>query len=363
MRHAVCVAVLLLLSACVSFPPADPNQVTCVPKVGEDDPSQVVRPTGKTQIVRFTDDGEFVSRCELSNALYELQAPGPQIVVMYVHGWKHNGEKDDADLAHFNEQLDAIRKLDKRRVTGVYVAWNGKRTTLPLVKEFTFWGRKRAADRVSQSAAVTRLMGAIDSITEKRKVEGKSQDLVVYVGHSFGARVLYNAVAQVLIHRTQLRHPGGRGTYGRVEGIGDMVILLNPAFEASLFTTFNALHSPTYVFPPDQPPLVVSIASETDRATKIAFPFGQTISGNRAPKRRTTVGNFAPYWTHHLTLCGEKACLKPIDGRPPDFVPFLSVKADRTIIDGHNGIWTDTLRDFLAGMIGGAGAPVKASAP
>jgi Alpha/beta hydrolase of unknown function (DUF900) len=368
MRHFA-VAALFLLTACVSFPQADPNQDLCVPKLGKQVPGPVTSPADvAAKIVRFTDDGEFVDRCELSETLYELQAGGPQIVVVYVHGWKHNGDEKDPDLVQFTNQLNEIRKVElasgqPRRVVGVYVGWNGKRTTMPLVKEMTFWGRKRAADRVSQSASVTRLLGAIDSIRSKRK---QPRDLVVYVGHSFGARVLYNAVAQVLIHRTQLAHPGTKGNpFDLVKGVGDLVILLNPAFEASLFTTFNALHRSDYPFRDTQPPLVVSISSKTDKATKLAFPLGQTLSFDRSPKRRTTVGNFSDYWTHSLVprsngeapegaICSSQVCMQVLSTRTEDHVPFLNVTADPQVIDGHNDIWKEELVGFIAQLIGRA---------
>lgn len=82
----------LVLQACVSYPPADPNHRKCVPRAGEQAPQLKVRPTGPVYVraVQFTDDGEFVNRCEFSDVLYELRSPGPQIVVVYVHRWKHN---------------------------------------------------------------------------------------------------------------------------------------------------------------------------------------------------------------------------------------------------------------------------------
>lgn len=367
MRKLV-VLLLFSLQACVSFPPADPNNRECVPKAGEIDPKAKTRPTSLvyTKAVRFTDDGEFVDRCEFSDALHELQSAGPQIVVVYVHGWKHNGDDNDDDLRKFSRQLTSIHDAEvqrgnARRVVGIYVAWNGKSTDLPIAKELTFWGRKRGADRVSQSGAVTRLLSAIDSIREKRN---ESRDLTIHVGHSFGARILYNAVAQGLIRQTELAHPGPKGgDYRTVRGFGDIVILLNPAFEASLFTSFDSLRRKEYRFPSTQPLLLISISSETDRATRMAFPIGQALSFNGAAKRRVTLGNFNDYRTHALVArkagevpdntrwCSAAACLISLENLPEDNFPFISARADDSVMDGHNDVWNPNLTSFLSHLV------------
>lgn len=240
------------------------------------------------------------------------------------------------------------------------MGWNGKRTSIPAVKEFTFWGRKRAADRVSQSAAVTRLLSAIDSVRQQRN---DARDLTVHVGHSLGARILYTAVAQGLVRQTELAHPGPLGGYYKpIRGFGDIVILLNPAFEASLFTTFDSVRRKEYPFASGQAPVLVSISSATDWATRVAFPIGQALTFNARPKRRVTLGNFQPYRTHMLlsrekvqsptpsTWCSPNVCMVPIDGLEPD-VPFVSAQAEGEVMDGHSDVWNPNLRNFLVHMI------------
>jgi hypothetical protein len=386
MRKSVLIVVLLFAVPvlAVQIHPPDPNQSRCVPRAGIDvDPSKRTYPTNENPVVktvRFTDEGEYVSRCELSDLLYELKAGGPQLVVLYIHGWKHNGDPTDEDYREFNKQLAAIRDAQasgqgpQRRVVGIYVGWNGKLTTLPLLKEFTFWGRKRAADKVAQSAVVTRLIAQLDSIQDKRKTQGKD-DLHVYLGHSFGARILYNAVAQPLIRATELAHPADPGEYDIVDGPGDIVILLNPAFEASLFSVFHGVRRKEYSFRPNQPPLLVSVSSDTDTATKLAFPVGQRLNFERLPKRRTTLGNFEMYKTHRVTLraettapdaqCSTLVCMAlTAEDKLPN-VPFINATASSAVIDGHNDIWNDNVKDFVAYLVAyssTAAARVKASA-
>ena len=83
-----------------------------------------------------------------------------------VHGWKHNADQDDLDLGKFKELISELdmqqRQLDEqesRRVVGVYVGWDGAVGPAPL-QHLSFWNRKRAADRISQSSVVTKIISA-----------------------------------------------------------------------------------------------------------------------------------------------------------------------------------------------------------
>ncbi len=383
MRHLVFTVVLLFSvpAFALKVPSGDPNQIKCVPRPSDIDPAKQTYPSAENpaiKTVRFTDHGEYVSRCELSDLFYELKAGGPQLVVLYIHGWKHNGDPLDSDYVEFGKQLVKIRDAQagatpQRRVVGIYVAWNGKLLTTPLLKEFTFWGRKRAADRVAQSAVVTRLLASIDSIRDLRRKD----DLHVYVGHSFGARILYNAVAQPLIRATELAHPEKEfESYKLIRGTGDIVILLNPAFEASLFSVFYGTRRKEYPFSIEQPPLLVSISSVTDTATRVAFPVGQVLNFERLPKRRTTLGNYKEYQTHDVTLrtaqpqpnamCSLLVCMTLTAEDELAHVPFINATASSEVIDGHNDIWNDNVKDFVSYLVGvssTAAARLTAPAP
>jgi hypothetical protein len=375
LRFALVVVMLLLSVGCAHFDAAGTNQAECALSPLRADPSSA---TGRgkpatVKVIQYTDDGLYTDRCDLTDALIELQQPKPQMVVLYVHGWKHNGEKDDADLIEFTRLINTLASDDAargndRRVVGIYVAWNAKRTNAPVLKEFTFWGRKRAADRLSQSAAITRLLGAIDSISEKRD---NPKDSTIYVGHSFGARILYSATAQLLVHRLQLAHPGERGRpFGPVRGTGDLVVLVNPAFEASLYSIFatqqNRWQEP---FLPSQLPVLLAISAENDGATKTAFPLGQLAGLEFSRSRRTTLGNYEPYITHQLgpceadistacsgtsleNFCADGVCLTRTMDKSLPHNPFIVAKANSTIVDGHGGIWKPQFVQWLASFIG-----------
>lgn len=135
------------------------------------------RPTAKSQtasgvvrVIRLTDDGEFADRCELTDAVYEIRnCTRAVLAVWYIHGWKHNAEECDSDYKKFKE---LIKKLNERQpadaegrdVVGVYVGWDGLvGPRIPLLNNITFWNRKFAADRISQSQCWPRLLPRPDT--------------------------------------------------------------------------------------------------------------------------------------------------------------------------------------------------------
>jgi hypothetical protein len=140
------------------------------------------------------------------------------------------------------------------------------------------------------------------------------------IGHSFGGLILYAATAgpliEVLTAREDLAdlpsiHPGPHGSrkrYQETERIADMIVLVNPAFEASRFEALYRVAS-QHRHACYEPPLLMSITSETDDATGIAFPAGRfintlferpTSSEEQAAAIKKTPGHMPPYITHEL---------------------------------------------------------------
>ena len=397
-------ALTALLCGCVTKPPPSPVQSICdFAQEGVPNPSSKVRVPSATPVllpIRLTDDGEFVSRCELTDALQELRAPGAHLAVIYIHGWKHDARANDTDRLHFKELLETLassqaRLPHPRHIVGVYIAWNGESVAVSGLDNLSFWGRKKASDLITHSAIVTKILSAIDGIERKRrKVDPQLGDVTVYIGHSFGARMLYSAVSQVLIHDVELSFPdtleGYSGAsvnqplppnanYSPIPGFGDLVILLNPAFEASFYKSFETLirpggsletHGAREGFAPNQLPLMLTLSAKNDLATKIAFPIGQIVGLDPSQIRRTTLGNYKPALTHELTItsstatptppstsfwyddfCAGTVCLKRIPDIAQTGDPFIVAQAPSEVINGHSGIWEAPLRSFLLGFI------------
>jgi hypothetical protein len=362
------------LEGCVVYPKHDEYQRKCSLSSDRKDPDKIPVSTEPVvlQSIRLTDYGQHVDRCELTELLKVLGQQVHQIVVLYIHGWKHNSDESDSDKMAFHLLLKSLRKKEEqtsspRQVVGAYIGWNGKTTLvpIPLIEEFTFWARKRAADRVTESGVLAKIIGAIAHV---RELQQQPDDLLLLMGHSFGARILYSATANSLLYETQRVHPGKRGNpYGEMRGLADLIVLLNPAFEALRYIGLDSLRRPDEPFCKQRQPLLLTIATDNDWATNIAFPLGQLIGFEWRPIQHTTIGNFEDYITHDLLPLAEQSadttvkhwydqfCQGSICLRKKDSLaqgnPFLMTKTNEAVLNGHNGIWTDSFLRWLTGFV------------
>jgi hypothetical protein len=136
-----------------------------------------------------------------------------------------------------------------------------------------------------------------------------------------------------------------------VVGFGDLVVLANPAFEASLYAPFQELLDRYSDFGPRQRPAMVILSSETDTDTRVLFRVGRSLStmfqrtGPRSPKQSlvTTVGNYDPFVTHRVDVIergpdAQKAsmmgtvencaCTLPMKDLPADMVDRMARMLD-----------------------------------
>jgi pimeloyl-ACP methyl ester carboxylesterase len=325
------------------------------------------------KVLQLTDSGELVDRGRWTDALYELKkVPKPKRVFVYVHGWRHNSDPHDSDLAQFTKLIaragDSEKAAgDKRHVVGIYVGWDAA-TPIPILEYVTFWDRKRTADRISQSAIFAKLIGAVRSILNQqeatRSPASSTKDQLVVIGHSFGARIVYSALAQAMIIQVQAAHPGERGgIYKPIVGTVDVAVLINPALEAGAYTAFDSVRRYQERFAETQQPLFLTISTDNDAATRWAFPIGEWVGLARSEREMTTLGNYPEFFTHKLVVeeqgsngsqrsgwseayCSSGLCLNRTDRLQLDN-PFFVVTTTAAIIDGHNGIWGEKFQSWL----------------
>lgn len=311
------------------------------------------------------------------------------VLVVFVHGWKHNASEEDSNLKDFKISLQKISNPDTlkgRRLVGLYIGWRGASIKLPVLKELTFWDRKAAAEEVGKGG-VTRLLLELERIDS----DNDEKNVFVVIGHSFGGAIVVNALTEILTDRVVRRSK----TRNHGKTLGDAVIVVNPAIEAN-----QALHFVEAAikekFPQDQRPLFVSISTDGDYATHYAFPLGQTVgllltwrqtdlqrsyyrdrSQVDSPVLKeehldtTTVGNFAPFLTHRLTYsknagfqfqhcnrvrnrCVPKG-LTTLSGQPtiekPPSYPLFFIKTDESIMKNHNDIFTCRIHAFMLAIV------------
>jgi hypothetical protein len=272
--------------------------------------------------IEFDDMGEMFQRDQLDCALGEIRRAKEREkeetgynfveVVVFIHGWKNNASDKSGNVTGFRESLKQIANTFNRPhppvrkypvpLIGIYIGWRGAVTSIPVVKEFTFWDRQRAANRVphpSLTEALHRIMIAT------KGTDFNDASVCILIGHSFGGLVLERALSQslesMLLRKSQ---PAGadlmyekstcelrcRLRSERQPALPfDLVVFLNeagPATEGRQLLDFlkaNDIHvvrnggntqNPGFT----EHPLIVSMTSEGDVATKVLFPFGQFFS-------------------------------------------------------------------------------------
>ncbi len=280
----------------------------------------------KLGFVEFDEQGWFWDRRQV-NAIEQLirtEAGDGQsnsvhgvIIVLFVHGWKNNASFDNENVEMFRSTLTQLSKSEKiqsgldnrpaRTVVGVYGGWRGLSAKWEPFKELSFWERKNTAHQVGHGA-LTELMADLEDLQaacNKKILANAPQTALVIVGHSFGGAAVYSAISQILTERfvdtIEHNHP--------LKPVGDVVILLNPAFEAARHYNLNELAVSISKYPESQRPVVAIFTSKGDWATHYLFPVGRFFStlfeNNRRDKPQhaaniDAVGWFTPFITHNL---------------------------------------------------------------
>ncbi len=240
------------------------------------------------------------------------------LMLVFAHGWKHDSRTCDSNVTCFRTILRQLYETEQalapkgeaRRIIGIYVGWRGTSWDNRLLKQLTFYGRKATAQKVG-SGAVTELLVRLKQLRQQRRdlVSGPSTTRLVIVGHSFGGALIFSATSQLIMERMAIADLSADDR--RVDGFGDLVVLVNPAFEAARYQPIHAaLEDGDFVA--DQNPIFVVVTSRGDTATKNLFPRGRAISiqfddypqgeRGRFQKRASkhAVGHFDEFRTHSL---------------------------------------------------------------
>ncbi|WP_247257737.1 hypothetical protein [Pseudomonas moorei] len=206
-------------------------------------------------------------------------------VVIYTHGWHGSSDSDNYYTVLFRDFLQTLAKLDgaDRHVVGIYVGWRGDSIKFPS-KYLSVWDRKVAAETVS-AGAVQGLFEHLhnfyldnschpsgkDSLSGKKESCGKVHMLTI--GHSFGALINFRSLLGNM--ESGLITPPS----SRVYSFGDLVVLLNPAFEGTRYAPLynSAVRRPAYLGLGNeiggvQLPVIVTLQSQGDWATGDFFP-------------------------------------------------------------------------------------------
>lgn len=251
--------------------------------------------------------------------------PGQRLsILVFVHGWQHNAEPDDANVHAFRRMLLGINTLEtvaagegpKPRVVGIYVGWRGKSVRTPILNNLTFWRRKNTAEKVAQGG-IQELFLWLDWLRDTDRPNGEQYVTVLTIGHSFGGLITFEAMKSEFIRNGVRfkRNPLAKGDIF-MSRVGDLFVIVNPAFEGARYEELRAVARRFPKIERTQLPVVIIATSEADWATRYAFPMARWIntyyfertSGVEAEANVKTIGHNSRYITHELSLCKGKDC-------------------------------------------------------
>jgi hypothetical protein len=235
--------------------------------------------------VEFDEQGDFWDRDQLARAVALVKQTRKPLLVVYVHGWQNNA-LDSFDVGQFHSVLGKLAQTQRvqdlgYQVVGLYLGWRGKQAYDPLLKLLSFKNRKDAAVRIGSSNTITEAIFRV--VYEARHQRPAARTILI--GHSFGALVVERAVEQAMT--------GGLLT-GRPVVPADFILLVNSAAESIYAKEMRDMMEATLSFDnyrkcyqaPEESdcflkdePRIISVTSETDQATGVAFPIGATLFG------------------------------------------------------------------------------------
>jgi hypothetical protein len=317
--------------------------------------------------IEFDEQGDYLDRNELVDAIRNIPVGANRLIVFYAHGWENNTRS--ADVAQFNALLAHLahtlnEKSEKQgrgtpwEVYGIYLGWRGTlydpsdiypaqpayqltsiddilkkpqpstfNTLASVPKQFTFWSRKDAAGRFAGAP----LLEAINMISARARTKPGAPGLpletkTILIGHSFGAFVIEKTVLQA-ISTSSPQMASDQTMF--ITPPADLIILLNsaaPAIYAKEFIEFLKWHSVGR----DQKPFVISVSSEGDWATKDLFPVGTVLAsafdvGSYQGKNTYHGANEKTFFTH---TPGHTEYLPSFDAYPTGQVPSDRFSSD-----------------------------------
>ena len=451
MRRLLVVSIFAVLTACVPqrqwrTQPATP--VGPAPDANVEQRFVIPPDLDKNRIyslafVEFKNNGEPWDTRQLGEALRAIDDADQRsshhaLVITFLHGWKNNAAPSNNNVFDFRRQLNRIAAAaclgDKIHcgVVGIYLAWSGDIVTRDwnTLRNLTYFNRRDTALNV----AAVPLGDALFAIMKQVKTgPERSTNHSVVVGHSFGGLVLEYSISKRMRELgDELHQELGKQTTSEsyhlktLDDFADLVVLINQAAPATNAVTLLShyrqdLGKVNLLRPPAKSncapgessqeckeltrPLILSVSSETDLATRAVLPVAETIGppkdrpktlppdvllppGLDAKKVFTTTATFTPQLrSHQLIKCDNgdcTPCLKedkyfiPVAITLPAYAPGSSSNKDtpikyclvrtrdrnawnRTpywiftipteIVPDHSTIFTDRFTDFLTAFL------------
>jgi hypothetical protein len=256
-------------------------------------------------------DGSVLEHSQLEVLEDHLSRQKKNYVLVFIHGWRHDARIGDDNVANARVYAaHAASALEYRcktagkdcdyTVTAVFVGWRGARVDERAIEAFadrhfhflgqgmtklfkslvgdfpallTLFDRKPVSERISPSVVAS--LKHVDRLLKQRGSDPQKADRLIVIGHSLGGNILATGLNSAMIDKIR-SHRNGEILESP---LGNLVVLLNPASEAWKWTSIQHemrlhVHFPENTtdvdpqakidagfFPPDQPPVYISITS------------------------------------------------------------------------------------------------------
>ena len=353
--------------------------------------SIVPKPGYDLAFIEFGEQGSYQDPTQLQNAVDLIKRTPRPLVITYVHGWHHGA--DSRDVGNFSGWLSEISKTQLIRDSGlhpigVYLGWRGESTTVPIVRQFTFYSRKAAAERLASNFDCYDAIAAVSQAA--RESHGAGGQYTVLIGHSFGGLVVERSVAHAINAEMHGHAAADRSLPA------DLILMVNPASDSILTRQMIAALYSRHT--ENSRPFLVSLTSTADAATGIAFPVSTSLAATtkvfnevpvpgtekRESERRfyTATPGHNEFLINHETVKLDKTIQAPgglnalqtnlshnltgeiftTDGAPGRLdlwhikrtgnvdVPYWDVKVDPSIIKNHGDIWNPKAQAMMAAI-------------
>ena len=401
-----------------------PDQ-TCSPSPCINLPARVPGPGWELAFVEFKDNGDPWDVRQTNEAVKLIEQAkadngGAAIVLVYVHGWKNNANDapppKEKDVEKFKHALNAVAKDFSRLsqggklppLVGIYMGWRGGTLNAEPGKTLSYWFRRAVGRRVGRKG----LFDSMTRIIDTAKPPGETRTKLIVVGHSFGARLLENAVDELdARNRTEGRmlawqrslpdQPTGMRAQ---EPPVDLVVFVNAATQSSISEkTIKRLKDKKTVFYgsglsaedcKDDPtgeqrrecrpiPLYLAVTSTGDTATRFVLPIANAVIPPAPLPLRLRAAAFTSRLRSHEVeevpcppvvpyRCGPSGdrefCFESMrDERRTCYevkrksggsnrTPFWAMTVDPRVIKDHGDIWTPNVVDLFSAILIRTGA-------
>lgn len=316
-------------------------------------------------------------------------------VYIFVHGWKNNASEDSGNVWGFRRFLsDIAAQQSGIPVIGVYMGWPG--ASLKGDQFLSFWNREPIADAVGQSADFRDALKGVLQATKGESYDSPEHSIAIAIGHSFGGIVLEHAATELLDEQIAKAtpKPGDQERRADVTLPADLFVLINEAGAASIGLPFlkklklgEAEYTRVVEGQKRLCPLLLSMTSTGDVATKFAYPGGEFLSFNRPkttplsptdtfgqsstlPYNLLTAANMVALQSHHIVpltgikicdgsglipirLAGTQSyCMEPLDtSLSRNKTPYWIMQLPQVFVPDHSSVFQDYLLNLITDVL------------